>query len=154
MASETKRALRANVRALLVKLTGELRAHETGVSRLVALGIAQGTSQRILDDTDIRLSTIDEAAAKLGVSPGALLSGDAAEASALPFRDLDPLEVQLVTYFRQMEDDERRELLVLMSQRQAPAPTPSTEKPRADTGRRIQDVGHVPDRRRLKIVRR
>lgn len=151
----SKRILRTNVRVLLERKGGAMRSHESGVTRLVNLGVANGTAQRILDEeSDPRLSTLDELAEKLGVGVSALLSPGMTEDQTLPFRDLDAFEVQLVTFFRQLGDDERHDLLVRLNQRTATSPMPSTADPWADSGRRIQDVGHVPERRALKTVRR
>jgi DNA-binding Xre family transcriptional regulator len=156
MTSESKRLLRTNVRALLVKLGGDLRSNESGVTRLVNLGIANGTAQRILDETtDVRLGTLDELAEKFNVRPEDLISPARAEPSTMPFRDLDPFEAQLVTLFRSLaDDDERHHVLVELNQRTASAPAPSVANPWASKERRIEDVGHVPNRRATRVFRR
>lgn len=154
MTSESKRLLQSNVRALLERKGGKLGAKETGVTRLVNLGISQGTAQRVFDSADSRLSTLDEVAAALGVSIGELMSPAVPGAQTLPYRDLDAFEAQLVTFFRQLPSDtERNELLVALSQR------PTTLAPPAagswvESGRRVKDVGNIPERRKARLVRR
>jgi len=75
--------------------------------------------------------------------------------ASLPFRDLDPFEVQLVTFFRQMSHDERHELLIqLNNQRTTTETVPSVANPWVDSGRRIKDIGHTPERRAPRVVNR
>lgn len=153
MTSESKRLLQSNVRALLERKGGKLGAKETGVTRLVNLGISQGTAQRVFDSADSRLSTLDEVAAALGVSVGELMS-PAVAAQALPYRDLDPFEAQLVTFFRQLPSDtERNELLVALSQRPITLAPPAAGS-WVESGRRVKDVGNIPERRKARLVRR
>jgi hypothetical protein len=90
---------------------------------------------------------------RFGEAPG-WIDAEPAEEQSLPFRDLDALEVQLVTYFRLMGDGERHDLLVQLSQRTATAQTPTATRTWASSERRIEDVGHVPDRRVPRVIRR
>ncbi|MGK2951624.1 MAG: helix-turn-helix domain-containing protein, partial [Thiobacillus sp.] len=71
--SNLKQVLRENTLRLLAA-EGRMKSNETGVSRLVAKGIGQGTAQRILEGkTSIGLETLEQLAGVLGVSPWRLI---------------------------------------------------------------------------------
>jgi hypothetical protein len=83
MVSDLKKIVRANALQLIQKATGPLKPRESGVTRLVALGIANGTAQRILDDaSDIQLETVERLAAALKVSPLRLMTAATGDAKA------------------------------------------------------------------------
>lgn len=69
-----KLILRTNVLAILQHRGGPLRSNETGVTRLRALKIAQGTAQRLLGaDTSIGIDLVQELADGLHVAAWQLL---------------------------------------------------------------------------------
>jgi len=82
MAFNSKKRLVENVRAML-----SIRDGQSGVSDVMRLGFANGTAQRILDDTEIRLGTLDQLAEKLKTSPWQLLAPAGAASLQSPFSD-------------------------------------------------------------------
>jgi hypothetical protein len=149
MASDTKNVVRENVRALLKKRGGEFKPKESGVSRLMSLGIANGTAQRILDeDSDYRLETLDQVAAALRVSVRDLIT-PGMSTEALPFRDLDPFESQLVTLFRRLPSDQHREQhLALLSKSIDKEIAPIPVLIQWASGRRTENIPIKVERRR------
>jgi hypothetical protein len=154
MVSEMKKVVRENALKLIQQSTGALKPRESGVTRLTALGIPNGTAQRVLDDTsDLRLETVEQLAAALKVKPWELMT-PGLEAPAMLFRDLNPFEVMLLNLFRDLPDeDERHSAIVDMNQRRDRARFSSA--PAADAGnpyagsqnRREVILGRIPERR-------
>jgi hypothetical protein len=120
MKSNTKSVLRSNVLGRLGKLK-ELRAHETGVSRLVALGFSNGTAQRILDpEQDVRLVTLEQLAAKMKVKPWQLLVPEGPQAALqdlVTSLEVSPRAEHIARRFDAiMTDDARRLAYALIDQ--------------------------------------
>lgn len=71
-----KQIIRENVRALMAAdKGGPLKSNETGVTRLLQKGFANGTAQRILDDeTSIGIDVIEALATAFGVQPWQLMT--------------------------------------------------------------------------------
>lgn len=83
MKTPTKPTLTKNVLALIT-YGSPLVGKETGVTRIVELGVPMGTAQRVIDEEqDVRLSTIDKLAEGLRVESWQLLVPGAAR-DALP----------------------------------------------------------------------
>lgn len=160
MVSDLKRIVRENVLQLIQKTAGPLKPRESGVTRLVALGIPNGTAQRILDDvSDVRLETVEQLAAALKVAPASLLA-PGAQAPTLLFRDLNSFEGMLLNLFRELPHDNDRHLAIVeLNQRRdaarereqlaaGAASTPDSGNPYAGKrNRRENTLGHNPERR-------
>lgn len=72
-----KQIVRENVRALMEAEGGPLKSNETGVTRLIQKGFANGTAQRILDKgTSIGIDVIESLATAFGVQPWQLMTKD------------------------------------------------------------------------------
>jgi transcriptional regulator with XRE-family HTH domain len=70
---DLKQTLRENTFWLLAA-ESPMKSNETGISRLVAKGIGQGTAQRILEGkTSIGLETLEQLSQVLGISPWRLI---------------------------------------------------------------------------------
>lgn len=162
MVSDLKKIVRDNALRLIKKATGPLKPNESGVTRLVALGMTNGTAQRILDDiTDMRLETVEQLAAALKVTPIALMTPDA-QAPAMLFRDLDSFEGMLLTLFRELPNDsDRHSAIVELNQRRdlarererlkaGAAAAPDSGNPYAGKNNRREVVlGRTPERRNV-----
>lgn len=155
MVSDLKKIIRDNTLQLVQKATGPLKPRESGVTRLVAMGISNGTAQRILDDdSDLRLETVEQLAAALKVTPVSLMTPDA-KAPAMLFRDLNPFEVMLMNLFRDLTDeDEQHAAIVELNQRRdrarsaSASPAADAGNPYANAGNRRHLVqGRTPERR-------
>ena len=106
----TKAAFKQNLIALIERDSGPLRPNETGVTRLVKKGFANGTAQRLLNDTDIGIELTPEVAVKFKVEPWALLVKDL-DANQLPSLVGDstawPFEMVDKDAYRGMGSEER-----------------------------------------------
>lgn len=145
MASELKRVLRQNVRALIEKTSGPLKPHESGVTRLLKLGISNGNAQRLLDeDSTVSFQTVEQAAAAFKVKPWDLMSPQM-QIAEMPFRDLDVFEGQLVTLFRKLDADDRHEHLIDLNNKVSQKDVAAS--PHNPFNRRFHSIGHDPERR-------
>lgn len=74
MAETSKKTVTENVLALLLHKTGPRKAWQSGVSRLMSLGVALGTAKRTLEgDASLGADVLDDLARKLGVQTWQLL---------------------------------------------------------------------------------
>lgn len=74
MTDDIRAVLRDNVKALLEKRAREDKTQKPGISGLIAMGIPNGTAQRILGGkTSIGLDVVEKLAKGLKVSPWVLL---------------------------------------------------------------------------------
>lgn len=144
MASELKRVLRSNLRALIEKTSGPLKPNESGVTRLLKLGISNGNAQRLLDeDSTVSFPTLEQVAAAFRVKPWDLVS-PAMKVSEMPFRDLDVFEGQLITLYRKLSPQERDDHLMALNDRVSEGEDGTAANP---FNRRVDALGHVPERR-------
>lgn len=110
-----KRAVRENVRALIEKTGGKLKPGQSGVTRLLKLGISNGNAQRLLDEeSTVSFETLEKVADAFKVNPWDLVT-PGMSMSTIPFRDLDVFEAQLVTMYRQLSHDRQHEVLIDLS---------------------------------------
>jgi hypothetical protein len=144
MASELKRVLRANVRALIEKTSGPLKPNESGVTRLLKLGISNGNAQRLLDeDSTVSFPTLEQVAAVFRIKPWDLVS-PTLKVSEMPFRDLDVFEGQLITLYRKLGPQERDDHLMALNKKVAEGEGGTSANP---FNRRVDVLGHQPERR-------
>lgn len=120
MKTSTKEVLRANVLARLGKLQ-PLRGNETGVGRLIRLGVSNGTAQRVLDpEKDLKLETLDDLARILKVRPWQLLVPEEPQAALQDLMSDMSLSPDAESIARRLDaltsDDARRIAYALLDQ--------------------------------------
>lgn len=151
MDATVKKIIRDNVLALVERQSGPLGPRESsGVSRLLKLGISNGVAQRILDDSsDVYLSSLLDLANALRVKVWEILT-PGLQSSSMPFRNLDAFEAQLMSLYRQLSEDQQQEFLIDLNNAANKGKTQASAQnpyPDAPPNRRLQILGHVPERR-------
>lgn len=113
MKKSAKAVLRENLLAFVTK-GKPLAPHETGVGRLVALGVARGTAQRLLDpDRDVQLETLDQVADLTRMKPWQLLvPGDQKDALSelVESIELSPKAKSLAERYDSIRSSEARQV--------------------------------------------
>ena len=106
--------LRLNVLKFLVE-DRPLRTNESGVQRLVNLGIPNGTAQRLLGaETSIGLDVIEQVAVVLGVAPWRLLRPQV-EVTAITRNEATLRDTRLVAQIQRLPEEQRHAMQAIVS---------------------------------------
>lgn len=97
-------------------------------------GVSTGTIDRMRRaEVNAGVDHLDGLAKAFGVRPGVLL--EPIKGGAIPFRDLNNFETQLVTFFRQIKPDEQHAVLVALNDMIPKVTSASKEDPFPDRKR-------------------
>lgn len=116
MATDTLRhVLRENVLKLLDE-DRPLKPNETGVQRLVRLGIPNGTAQRVLSaEASIGLDVIEQVAQVLGIAPWRLLRPQTESIRAEASSNLGLENIRLASQVQQLSRGPRNAVQVIVA---------------------------------------
>jgi transcriptional regulator with XRE-family HTH domain len=116
MNTETlKQVLRQNVLKFLSE-DGPLRPRESGVQRLVKLGIPNGTAQRVLGaEASVGLDVLEQIAKALGVAPWRLLRPLAEPVAQRSGTDADPQAARIGLQIQGLPVSARQALQTIIS---------------------------------------
>ena len=109
-----RQVLRLNVLKFLVE-DRPLKTNESGVQRLVNLGIPNGTVQRLLGaETSIGLDVIEQVAAVLGVAPWRLLRPQV-EFTGMMRNEASLRDTQLVAQIQRLPKEQRHAIQAIVA---------------------------------------